>query len=188
MPKAMTQEEFERRVKKYTNDSVEVISQYINKRTSVAIRCKVCGYEWTISPCSIMPSNTKKHAFGGCPACKYEEVECAYCHKKIKRLKTELAKNQSGYNYCSRECGNRHKNLLIMQTKDGTAYRRNAFLHYPHQCDICGWDEDERVLEVHHLDENRENNSIENLRILCPICHKKITLHLASYQELKEKT
>ena len=26
MPKAMTQEEFERRVKKYTNDSVEVIS------------------------------------------------------------------------------------------------------------------------------------------------------------------
>ena len=58
MSARMTQEEFEKRVAEYTNDSVTVISQYINKRTKVTIKCKVCGYEWEISPCSLMPSTT----------------------------------------------------------------------------------------------------------------------------------
>lgn len=35
MPRKMTQEEFEERVKNYTQDSVKVISPYINKRTHV---------------------------------------------------------------------------------------------------------------------------------------------------------
>ena len=75
---------------------------------------------------------------------------------------------------------------MITQIENGSNYRRNAFLSYPHKCDICGWNEDERISEVHHLDEDRNNNKIENLRILCPICHKKLTLHLYSYQELKD--
>jgi hypothetical protein len=131
-----------------------------------------------------MPNNVKKHSFLGCPECKYVEVECAYCHKKFKRLKSEAATNKSGYFYCSKECGNRHKNELVTQWADGTNYRRNAFNAYPHECSICGWNEDERVLEVHHLDENRKHNELKNLKILCPICHKKLTLHLYSYQEL----
>ena len=187
MSKSMSQDEFKKRIKEYTNNSVEVISQYVNKKTKVFIKCKVCGYEWSISPSSIMPNNMKKHTFSGCPECKYQEIQCSYCHKKIRRLKTELATNKSGYAYCSKECGNRHKNSLKIQNEDGTNYRRNAFLKYSHECDICGWNKDERVLEVHHLDENRNNNKIENLRILCPICHKKLTLHLYSYEELKDK-
>lgn len=188
MPAKITQEEFKRRVKNYTNDTVEVISPYTNRRNSVIIKCKKCGYEWSYSAASLMPNNTKQHTFIGCPECKYEEVECNYCHKKFKRLKSQLEKdNKARQVYCSKECGNRHKNSLITQIKDGSNYRRNAFLNYPHKCDICGWDEDERILEVHHLDEDRNNNKIENLRILCPICHKKLTLHLFFYQELKDK-
>ena len=187
MPRAMTQKEFEERVKQYTKDTVKVISQYVNKKTKVRVKCKVCGYEWEVSPMSFMPSTTSKYNFNGCQNCKYEEVECTYCHKKIRKLKTEIQKNKSGYNYCSRECGNRHKNFLLTDTNDGTNYRRNAFLYYEHKCDICGWNADERVLEVHHLDENRKNNKINNLRILCPICHKKLTLHLYTYEELKKE-
>jgi predicted HNH restriction endonuclease len=41
----------------------------------------------------------------------------------------------------------------------------------------CGYDEDERILEVHHIDEDRNNNDIKNLCILCPNCHVKITYH-----------
>ena len=40
----MTQEEFETRVKEYTNDTVKVVGQYVNKRTKVLVECKVCGY------------------------------------------------------------------------------------------------------------------------------------------------
>ena len=86
--------------------------------------------------------------------------------------------------YCSKECGNRDKNVNLTNWEDSSNYRRNAFNAYPHKCCICGWDEDERILEVHHLDENRNHNDISNLRILCPICHKKLTLHLYTYEEL----
>ena len=184
MPKRMSQEEFEQRIKDYTNDSVIVSSEYQNKRTKVKIKCKVCGYEWEISPCSIMPSNTKQYSFQGCPECKYEQIECSYCGKQIKRLKSDI-KTKSGFNYCSKECGNRHKNELVKRT-DSVAYRRNAFEYYEHKCAICGYDECIEILEVHHIDENRNNNSIENLIILCPICHKKLTLHLKTLEELKK--
>lgn len=183
----MTQEEFEQRVREYTNDTVEVISQYMNKRTHVKIRCKQCGYEWEISPCSLMPSTTKNYSFIGCPQCKYETVKCDYCGKEFKRLKSRIEKdNKTGFIYCSRECGNRHKNEKATKQTDGTAYRRNAFNAYPHKCAICGYNDDERILEVHHLDEDRTHNEINNLVILCPNCHKKLTLHLYSYQELVE--
>jgi 5-methylcytosine-specific restriction endonuclease McrA len=54
-------------------------------------------------------------------------------------------------------------------------YRERSFAKYEHKCAVCGWDEDEDVLEVHHIDENRSNNSIDNLIILCPTCHRKLT-------------
>jgi 5-methylcytosine-specific restriction endonuclease McrA len=108
---------------------------------------------------------------------------CQYCHKKIKRLKSIIAKN-NGINYCSRECGNKDKNEKRLNSFDSTNYRRNAFKSYPNKCCICGYDEEIQILEVHHLDEDRSNNNINNLRILCPNCHKKITLHLYSFEEL----
>lgn len=58
-----------------------------------------------------------------------------------------------------------------------TNYRVKAFQNYPHKCSICGWDEDEDILQVHHIDENRKNGSLDNLIILCPNCHWKITTH-----------
>ena len=186
MPKKLTQEEFEQRVKDYTNDTFEVIGPYINKRTLVKIKCKTCGREQTISPSTLTPNNVANYSFLGCLDCKYQEVECAYCHKKFKRLKSALEKdNKTGYVYCSKECGNRHKNEFVKRN-DSSAYRRNAFEYYEHKCAVCGYDECVEVLEVHHIDENRNNNSIENLIILCPICHKKLTLHLKTLEELKK--
>ena len=35
-------------------------------------------------------------------------------------------------------------------------------------CSICGADRD---LDVHHIDNNPKNNSIENLKVLCVTCH-----------------
>ena len=188
MPKALTQEEFLNRLNSYTNNTVELITPYVNRRTKVTIQCKKCGHQWQISPSSIIPSQRQNYSFIGCSECKYEEVECSYCHKKFKRLKSQLEKdNKTGFIYCSRECGNKHKNEQVTIWSNGTGYRRNAFNKYEHKCAVCGWDEDERILEVHHIDEDRSHNDINNLIILCPICHKKLTLHLYTLEELLEK-
>ena len=185
MGKLLTQEEFKERLFKYTNDSVILKTPYQNRRTKVVIECKQCGYNWEITPTSVMYD--EGYSFKGCPNCKYEEVECSYCGKKFKRLKSKLDKSKTGFVYCSKECGNRHKNSLLINIKDSTDYRRNAFLTYPHKCYICGYEEDERILEVHHVDENRNNNDIDNLKILCPNCHKKLSLHLYTLEELLNK-
>lgn len=39
------------------------------------------------------------------------------------------------------------------------------------KCECCGYD---RVLDLHHIDENHNNNSPENHGVLCPNCHALI--------------
>ena len=181
MPKKLTQEEFEQRLKKYTNNTVELITPYINRRTKVIIKCKFCGYEWEKSPQGLCPS--ERSHFEGCPQCKkensYIEYKCDYCKNIFKRKKSNFKETESGFHYCSKECGNRHKNQIRKEKGEwdnSLNYRLKAFEKYPHECLCCHWNEDERILEVHHIDENHNNNDINNLCILCPTCHRKITL------------
>lgn len=43
------------------------------------------------------------------------------------------------------------------------------------ECSICGqgpvWNNQELVLQLDHINGNREDNSLKNLRLLCPNCH-----------------
>lgn len=48
-------------------------------------------------------------------------------------------------------------------------YRRLCFSVHPKECIICGED---KVVAVHHYDENHENNDIENLVPMCPTHHQ----------------
>ena len=44
----------------------------------------------------------------------------------------------------------------------------------PHRCEICENDKwlDQKIpLDLHHIDGNRFNNSLDNLQILCKNCH-----------------
>lgn len=43
-----------------------------------------------------------------------------------------------------------------------------------HKCECCGlskWMGKDIPLEVHHIDGNKKNNTIENFMLLCPNCH-----------------
>jgi len=48
-------------------------------------------------------------------------------------------------------------------------YSKRAFEYYGHQCNRCP---KTTTLVVHHKDEDRSNNSIENLEVLCKGCHQ----------------
>ena len=43
--------------------------------------------------------------------------------------------------------------------------------HKCEMCDITEWNDQPTPIELDHIDGNRYNNTIENLRILCPNCH-----------------
>jgi len=60
-----------------------------------------------------------------------------------------------------------------------TNYRKIAFAAYGPLCAHCGFGIP-AVLEVAHVDGNRQNNDPRNLVILCPNCHKMHDLDLIS--------
>lgn len=54
--------------------------------------------------------------------------------------------------------------------------RRYLFGKYSNSCSQCSWNKKHPVtkvvpLEINHIDGNSENNSEENLELLCPNCH-----------------
>lgn len=185
MGSRLTQEEVQKRIADTFVQTVSLISEYKNKRSDITLRCEECGYEWTTKAQGILYTSAKQQRHQ-CPNCNIvnskngKYVRCSQCGKEIYRSKYQIKKNETGLFYCSRECGNRHKNLIRKingEWNNSKNYRRKAFETFPHKCMVCGWDEDERILEVHHKDEDRNNNDIDNLSILCPTCHRKITLH-----------
>ena len=55
-----------------------------------------------------------------------------------------------------------------------------AGLKYP-VCEMCGQDENWRGMKISlildHIDGNRDNNSLKNLRIVCPNCNATLPTH-----------
>lgn len=41
------------------------------------------------------------------------------------------------------------------------------------KCEKCGYDKCAPILELHHIDSDKKNNSDDNLVILCPTCHEE---------------
>lgn len=112
------------------------------------------------------------------------EVTCDYCGKKIYRKGYRLNKSKHKIYFCSKKC----QDLSQSDYSDGSnCYgqelnkpRSICQAHYPTiQCSHCGYDERSALVEVHHIDSNRKNNSPENLIWLCSMCHRAVTLGIA---------
>ena len=110
------------------------------------------------------------------------ECTCSMCGKKFKRIKSKIEKPKHGFLFCSRECKEKAQGvdspipIKPYHYKDGyTKYRARAFSEYGKKCQMCGYCDDERMLDVHHIDKNRSHNKIENLAVLCVWCHALVT-------------
>lgn len=146
-----------------------------HRRTLTKAECATCGKVYY----------TRKHR----PAkycskdCQYAEdrvdLACSYCGKQFTRAKSDLVNSKSGLYFCSRECKDSAQRLESgladihpLHYGNGIhSYREKAFRDLPARCNHCGYDEMEKMLDVHHKDGSRENNSLDNLEILCVWCH-----------------
>lgn len=115
---------------------------------------------------------------------KIEEKKCAYCGK-IMRVEDYLDKK--GYKnytafakkkYCDRMCMRKaflnigkDKGSGNWSSTHGTARGINDLILHKTECEICG---KQGNLDVHHKDENPNNNEPDNLQVLCRSCHMKI--------------
>lgn len=97
---------------------------------------------------------------------------CPNCNKKIPYTRKTRHKK-----WCSHECQliytfryNREHNIPIGHI----AVRTYLLLTREYKCSNCKlskWQDESIPLEAHHKDGNHNNNSEENLELICPNCH-----------------
>lgn len=94
------------------------------------------------------------------------EKECPVCSKEFSTVDGGAEEKFT----CSYACSNTY----FRSGKDngqytGKAYRTICFEHNKKECIICGED---KIVAVHHYDENHNNNEPSNLIPLCPTHHQ----------------
>lgn len=150
---------------------------------SVFRKCERCGANFTVP----YPSTRKRFCSN---ECRYTYVgkqlqdpkshkvyECEICHVPI-RAKARSHKPR----FCSRKCKAKWQSTLRGPLNPNwkpssdivpsapRSVRNHALHENGNRCQSCQATEN---LQVHHLDENRENNDPSNLIILCCSCHAK---------------
>ena len=95
-------------------------------------------------------------------------VLCNCCEKNFDVEEREnLFPSKEKY-FCSRKCANSVGGKAKRDKYGLSAYTSIAKQYYAEKCIVCGFDE---IVEVHHIDENRNNNDKKNLVFLCPNHH-----------------
>ena len=133
--------------------------------------------------CAASYNNTKR------TTASKETRYCKYCGKPIIPLKGDSWKDYANRKYCCFECYvNDHYHSFIEKWKKGEVsgsapsgginetVRKYILNKYNYKCAKCGWSEKNPYtgnipLEIHHIDGNSDNNSEDNLIVLCPCCH-----------------
>ena len=119
------------------------------------IACQYCGKETTIG-------NIKKHEHS-CYLNPTNLRTCPVCDGPIKNYKTSKGT-------CSKACANTHfKSGENNGNWKGTQYQTLCFTKHKKECIICGED---KIVAVHHMNEDHNDNRIENLIPLCPTHHQ----------------
>jgi hypothetical protein len=137
-------------------DACKLIWGYINGRNNKKLNELLEIYQIDISH---FDKGASKHW-------KYERVKkiCPVCSKEFQTMKYKREKQT-----CSHACANsffrsgaNHPNWKV------SAYRTTCFKYHKKECLICG---EFRIVDVHHLDGNKNNNKPENLIPLCRTHH-----------------
>lgn len=156
-------------------------TKQIKGRSHTAIQCLYCEKIFWKRTAQIFPEG---HCCSReCQRLKQstgEENPCGYCGEVIYRHKTALKRSKSGNAFCNRSCATSFNNQFKVGEnhpgyKGGSStYRQRALDVHGASCSNqdCPFNNVEvKMLDVHHLDKNRKNNSINNLQVLCVWCH-----------------
>lgn len=118
------------------------------------VECKYCNK-------SIVQGNIERHENSCIQNPKYKKT-CPVCNKEFFTKDDATTCSYSCSNTFFRT-GSNHGNWKT------STYRTTCFEHHEKKCVVCG---EERIVEVHHYDEDKTNNDPENLVPLCPTHHQ----------------
>ena len=138
------------------------------------MKCKNCN-ESTNNPsfcsrsCAASFNNRNTDRWKG-KAVKRETnvIQCGYCNK--------LTRTQNK-KYCSADCRSKDQAKSILNGEAGSVALKKFRLELEPNCYSCGtgteWNGQALGLELHHIDGDAHNNTMENTMLLCPNCHSQ---------------
>ena len=116
---------------------------------------------------------------------KSHKKVCERCGIEYEIEGREKTKKIQNSRFCSISCANHRgvgKEWENTHSSRNLGYRKKCFTEWEHKCVLCGYD---KIVDVHHIDENKKNNDITNLIPLCPNHHME--LHHKDYKnEIKD--
>lgn len=127
--------------------------QEVNKQK---VECRFCKEQFSIT-------NISKHE-DSCYLNPANTIFCKECNRPIKNYKKSKGT-------CSHSCSNRFFRKLRNKPENYTQYTTICWEHHEKRCIVCGED---KIVAVHHYDENHNNDSPENLVPMCPTHHQYI--------------
>ncbi len=124
---------------------------------------------------------------------KTHQKTCAGCAATF-----TVSDSRSRKRYCKAECRShvtvrerrQQAKLITLASRghnSGRLTRKVAFANKPASCEICGYDKHRYCLDVHHIDNNPQNNVVENLAVLCALCHRQVHKGDAVYPNATQK-
>jgi 5-methylcytosine-specific restriction endonuclease McrA len=150
--------------------------------------CKQCGSSFSVPPnklakgqglfCSVQCSALGQRKRVPKPSTKPTHT-CSWCGGQFSRNAKKVGTGSSGLAFCSRSCKDTAQRLdgltALHPSHYGSGsphnYRLNAIRNLAPVCSVCGYHTHPEILEVHHIDGDRSNNTLSNLTMLCPTCH-----------------
>jgi hypothetical protein len=165
------------------------------------LTCVACGKEYYVPNYRVLKSkycSTHCQKISAYPAL---EKECLHCKKIFKvsnsRIRQKFCNEECHWEYKDEEKKRKQKERFLKKAKRETnqnkknksrRYRKIAFLFKEKKCEVCGYDEHDFCLDVHHLDEDCLNNELSNLIILCAMCHRKVHRKVIDLNAMLKKT
>ena len=136
----------------------------MSKNTRKIVQCYLCNK--SIERQQYRLKKNKKHFCSWVCKAAYNiklTLNCKICNKEFK-----VWNGRKNAKYCSNECKWSDKTYLKRPSNIQNNDRQNALTTYGNECELCGWN---LLVEVHHVDGDRNNHNIDNLMILCPNHH-----------------
>ncbi len=126
----------------------------------IRARTLIKNHECEFCKRQVLGGNITKHE-NSCYLNPRNKRLCPVCNEPIK------------YYHQNRTCSVSCANSLFRSGPAHPNWKNNyiptCFYYHKKECVICG---EKNLVEVHHLDENKKNNSPENLIPLCPTHHQ----------------
>jgi hypothetical protein len=145
----------------------------------VQVLCARCGKEFYGKP-SHIALGYNKYCSRGCHFLSMRKgkwFKCDGCGVDIYRTPKYIRASKSKKYFCNKSCQTKWRNSEFSGKRHANwQHGRGSYRNIMQRagidavCSLC-MSNDERVMVVHHKDQNRTNNAIDNLIWLCRNCH-----------------